>query len=84
MYLTSGTNSFEPSVTTAGESSHCANPAAPLMLTMTFRGADMASSANEMTRFERALLGVAFVLAGLLILARVASIIGLTFLHHLH
>ena len=42
----------------------------------------MASSANEMTHFERALLGGALVLAGLLILARVASIIGLSFLRH--
>jgi hypothetical protein len=43
----------------------------------------MALSGIEPNRFERMLLRVALVLAGLLILARVGSIVVLTFFHHI-
>jgi hypothetical protein len=44
----------------------------------------MAVSGWQLNRFERILFKTALVLGGLLVVARIASVVILTFLHHSH
>jgi hypothetical protein len=67
-------------VTRASEYSHGVSSASAVILKMDSKVPLMAVS-RQLNRFERMLFKIALLLAGLLIVARIGSIVVLTFLH---
>lgn len=68
-------------ITSASDHSHGVSSASPFILKMDSKVPLMAVS-RQLNRFERTLFKIAPFLAGLLIAARVGSIVVLTFLHN--